>query len=183
MYLRSRGIGTNDIPDDADMRWHPRCPWQQGCMPCLVVLFTDALTGEPKGIQRTAIVGGRKLETEPNKMSLGPSAGSVIRLWHDVEQGLVVGEGLETVLAAATQVSHRGTLLRPAWAATSAKNLAGLPVLPGVEALTILVDNDTAGIDAAAECSTRWTSAGREVTRLIPNIADVDFADIVEEIR
>jgi hypothetical protein len=58
--------------------------------------------------------------------------GCVIRLWPDEEvtQGLVLGEGVETTPAAATQIEC-GTLLRPAWAAGSSGNMAAFPGSPG----------------------------------------------------
>jgi hypothetical protein len=78
-------------------------------------------------------------------MSLGPTRDCVIRLWRDehVEQGLVLGEGIETVLFAATRIEHLGTLLQPAWAAGDASHMRAFPVLPGIDALTLLVDNDS----------------------------------------
>jgi putative DNA primase/helicase len=105
----------------------------------------------------------------------------VIRLWPDdaVETGLVLGEGVETTLAAATRIEHRGTLLQPAWAAGSAGNISSFPVLSGIEALTILVDNDAAGERAADQCRARWGAVSREVTLLKPNIANTDFNDVV----
>jgi putative DNA primase/helicase len=50
-----------------------------------------------------------------------------------------------------------------------------------MECLTIPVDNDESGTGqrAALECSRRWTDAGREVFRLIPNQGGEDFNDIV----
>jgi hypothetical protein len=82
---------------------------------------------------------------------------------------LVVAEGIETALAASV-IEHQGTLLRPIWATLSAANLAAFPVLPEIEALTIIADADDsgAGQKAAAACAQRWRDAGREVTRLIP---------------
>lgn len=55
-----------------------------------------------------------------------------------------------------------------------------LPVLPGIEALTILVDNDANGDgQAAAEaCARRWLAEGREVIRLTPKLVGTDFNDI-----
>ena len=130
-YLRNRCIDVAEIPREADIRWHPACTWETGVHPCLVVLLTDAVSGEPRAIQRIAVAGGQKV----GKLSLGPSAGTVARLWPDeaVTQGLVVGEGVETSLAAATRVHFRGTLLRPAWATCGKSNLASLPVLAGIE--------------------------------------------------
>ena len=72
----------------------------------------------------------------------------MVRLWPDEEvtSGLCVAEGVETALTAA-----RGFGL--AWACLDAANLAALPVLPGVEALTIVADHDEAGIRAADACA------------------------------
>ena len=60
-----------------------------------------------------------------------------MRLWPDdeVTLGLLVGEGLETVLAAA-----RG--FTPAWACLDAWHLKTLPVLGGLDYLTIVADHD-----------------------------------------
>ena len=92
--------------------------------------------------------------------------GGVVRLFPDEElaTGLCVAEGLETALSAA-----KG--FRPVWATLDAGNLAALPVPPGVEALTIVADNDPpnpatgrrAGIGAAEACAERWAAAGVEV--------------------
>jgi len=135
------------------------------------------MTGEPRGIHRRPITGEKP-------MSLGPMAGCVIRLWpdEDVTEGLAIGEGVETTLAAATRIEHRGTLLHPAWAAGTKGNIANFPVLAGIEALTILVDNDESGggQDAAAKCTQRWRDAGREVIRLIPGDVGLDFNDLVK---
>jgi putative DNA primase/helicase len=59
----------------------------------------------------------------------------------------------------------------PAWALGDAGELAAFPVLIGVESITILVDHDLSGTgqQAALRCSARWTSAGREVFRLVPS--------------
>ena len=57
----------------------------------------------------------------------------------------------------------------------------GLPVLDGVEALTLLVDNDEngAGERAADQCERCWLDAGQEVTRLTPDDFG-DFNDLVK---
>ena len=176
-----RGININDVPEHGGLRYHARCPWQGGTTPAIVGRFTTALGNEPRGIWRRPLSGEKP-------MTLGPMAGCVIRLWPDeaVEQGLVLGEGVETTLAAATVITHRGTLLQPAWAACSAGSLERFPVLSGIEALTILVDHDHAdprgrhaGQEAAAACAARWSAAGREVIRLTPKIVGADFNDVV----
>jgi hypothetical protein len=70
---------------------------------------------------------------------------------------------------------------RPAWALGGTSELKSFPVLSGIEALTILVDNDAngAGQNAAAQCSARWLEAGRDVFRPIPNHTGDDFNDVL----
>jgi len=100
----------------------------------------------------------------------------------DIELGLVIGEGVETSLAAATRVVHQGTLLRPAWACGGDDNIRNFPVLSGIEYLTILADADRSGAGqrAARDCAKRWAAAGREVEILIPNEIGADFNDMVK---
>jgi phage/plasmid primase-like uncharacterized protein len=177
-YLAGRGVDLDEVPDHGGLRWHPACPWESGTTPCVIARFTDAVTGEPKGIHRRPLITNTKPKT------LGPTAGCVIRLWpdEDVTGGLVIGEGVETTLAAATRIVHRGTLLRPAWAAGSTSNLKKFPMLAGIECPTILVDNDAngAGQNAAADCACRWREAGRKVIRLMPEKLGADFNDLVK---
>ena len=45
-------------------------------------------------------------------------SGGVVKLWPATDH-LVIGEGIETTLAAATRISHRGAPLQPAWAAAA----------------------------------------------------------------
>ena len=179
LYFYKRDIDLTLLPDFGGLRWHPKCPWQDGPTGCVVARFTDAITGEPRGIYRRPIRKGDKPRT------LGPMAGCVIRLWPDdaVTTGLVLGEGIETTAAAATHLIHRATSLQPAWAAGCAGNMRDFPVLPGIEALTLLVDNDASGTgqEAAEACARRWLAAGREVTRMTPRMLGADFNDIVKQ--
>jgi hypothetical protein len=98
----------------------------------------------------------------------------------------VVGEGIETVAAAATRVEHHDhhTLLQPAWSLIDSGNLRDFPVLAGIESLTILVDNDQSGGGQAAAdvCTRRWLAAGRRVYQLIPNKVGTDFNDIANDL-
>ena len=125
------------------------------------------------------IAGLEQMHAEARKIDrwmLG-HAGAV-KLWPPGPQ-LVVGEGIETVLAAATRIPYRGAPLQPAWAVLSASALKHLPVLPGVERLILLVDHDRAGIDAAASYANRWQRARRTIVRLTPKLAGTDFNDLV----
>jgi hypothetical protein len=112
LYLYKRGIDIALVPDCGGLRWHPKCPWGDGATGCIIGRYSDTLTGEPRGIWRRPING-------ENPRALGPVGGCVVRLWPDdeVTTSLVIGEGVETVLAASLRITRRGTLLQPAWAA------------------------------------------------------------------
>jgi putative DNA primase/helicase len=175
LYLAGRGL---EVPPDIDgqtLRFHASCPYRGARQPCMVALLRDIVTDAPRAIQRTALSGdGRKI----GRMTLGPKAGAAVKLSANVEVAdrLTIGEGLETTLA--------GMMLgyAPAWALGDAGELAAFPILIGMESITILVDHDLSGTgqQAALRCSARWTSAGREVFRLVPRQRGADVNDLLK---
>jgi hypothetical protein len=173
-----------ELPPDVDgvLRFHGRCVWGPGKAGCIVALLRDVISNEPVGIHRIALDPHGKLI---GRMTLGRKKGAAIQLWDDatVSTGLVIGEGVETVLAAATRVHHRGTLLQPAWSLVDAGNLEKLPIIPGIEHLTILADADESnrGQNAARICAKRWAEAGRQAVVLIPDAMGTDFNDIARQ--
>jgi putative DNA primase/helicase len=169
-YLRGRGCRLP--PEDGDLRYLPA----RGAHPAAMLgRVTDAVTSEPISLHFTALdADGRKVGDQPKRLLAGHrKAGGVIRLWPDecVTSGLAIAEGIESALAAA----HGFT---PVWAAIDAGNLAALPVVAGIEALTIVADHDEAGIRAARECARRWTNTGRQVRIAIPRTPGEDAADV-----
>jgi putative DNA primase/helicase len=178
---------------DGVLRFHPDCPFgERARHPCLLALMRGIHTNEPCAIQRIALTetlmcaiqqstftqftqAGGKI----SRMTLGPKVRTAIKVSPDevVTQGLVVGEGLETVL------SGLALGFSPAWALGDANNLSNFPVLAGIECLTILVDHDVSGTGqrAALECSARWTVAGNEVRRVIPRRPGADINNIICE--
>ncbi len=90
-----------------------------------------------------------------------------------VTMGLTIGEGTETVLAA------RQLGFRPAWALGSAGAIAKLPILGGIEALTILAERDDANARAVEACARRWHAAGREVIVVEPKSGN-DINDAIQ---
>jgi len=178
IYLFSRGIRLTELGDLSHaLRFHPDCQFGKVRHPCLVALYVDLTSNTPKAISRTAIPNGKKLGAA---MSLGATGGSAVKITMDnlVTDSLVVGEGIETVLA--------GMLMghMPAWALGSAGAIRDLAVIPGVD-LTVLVDNDApdangrrAGPDAANECQMKWRAAGRKVELIIPPDVGDDAADM-----
>jgi putative DNA primase/helicase len=172
-YLWYRGCKTP--PRDSHLRFLPsddRFP------PSLCAAVSDVQSGEPISLHFTRLApdGRGKAGTDRDKLLLGGhrKRGGCIRLWPDecVTQGLALAEGIESALAA----SH---VFTPTWAAIDAGNLAGFPVIVGVESLTIFADNDEAGLLAARRCAVRWKVAGRLARILAPIVPGNDCADVV----
>jgi len=109
---------------------------------------------------------------------LGPKSGTAIKLSPDdaVAMGLTIAEGVETALSG-MQLGWQ-----PTWSVVDAAGIAKFPILSGIEALTILVDNDESGTGQrrALECSKRWTAAGREVFRVLPQHRGHDINDVIQ---
>lgn len=171
-YLRKRGITLAPPPS---LRFHARL-WHnsQATCPAMVALVTNAVTGEPMAIHRTYLDHtGHKSNLDPNKMMLGPTAGGIVRLGDD-EHGLLVGEGIETVLSGMQATG------RPGWAALSTSGLKALVLPDHVREVTILADGDPAGLKAAREATSRWTTCGVRVS--IAKAPDGrDFNDLIQD--
>lgn len=174
LNLASRGL---DLPPECAgsvIRFHPALRFEGATAPAMVALFRDIRTDAPCGIHRTFYdPEGRKL----GRKMLGRAAGAAIKLDadEDVLEGLTIGEGIETCLAA------RQLGFKPCWALGSAGAIAAFPVLPGIEALTLLLEDDKLGANArAAEtCAARWLDAGREVFTVRP----LDGGDVNDALR
>jgi putative DNA primase/helicase len=149
LYLECRGLKLEDDVAGDVLRW-------SSIAECMIALFRSIETDEPRAISRTFLSpDGRKL----GRKFLGPVGGCAIKLDADdaVLGGLHVSEGIETAQAA------RQLGLRPTWALGSAGAITSFPILSGVEALTLLAENDEASAHAAERCAARWHAAGREV--------------------
>lgn len=164
-YLNSRGL---DLPDDVAervVRFHGACMWDSERRACMLTAFRSIGDDKFVAVHRTLLSDdGRKLD----RRMLGPVAAAAIKIDddRDVEQGLVIGEGFETALAA------RQLGFRPVWALGSAGAIASFPVLSGIDALTILAETDDSGANAKAvrACGNKWAAAGREVIVATPYV-------------
>jgi DNA polymerase len=183
-YLsETRGIDVGKLPptiEDA-LRFHPRCVFgARACHPCIIALMRDPVTAVPTGIHRIGLAVENGAVIKLDRMALGRMG--VVMFWPKNSGGqLVIGEGIETVLAAATRISFENAPLIPAWSAVARGGLGRLPVLSRVERLILLVDNDENGEGqrAVAHCRQTWIAAGRTVAALIPKQAGWDFNDAV----
>jgi DNA polymerase len=183
-YLsETRGIDMGKLPPTIHnaLRFHPRCVFgARAVHPCLIALMRDPITAMPVGIHRIGLAVENGAVVKLDRMALGRMG--VVMLWPMNGNGrLVIGEGIETVLAAATRISYQGVPLTPAWSAVARGSLGRFPPVRGVERLILLVDHDENGEGqrAAGLCQRIWRSAGRTVVPLIPKQAGFDFNDVV----
>jgi putative DNA primase/helicase len=128
------------------------------------------------GAHRTwlAIDGSAKASLNPVRLSTGPIGGGAVRLAPAAET-MMVGEGVETCLAAMVATGH------PAWAALSTAGLCALTLPPLVREIVILADHDQngAGERAAYAVADRWLAEGRRVRIALPPQTQTDFADVL----
>jgi Toprim domain len=170
VYLtETRSLTLGDFFNDGRvLRWHVG-------RQSLVALFRGIADDQPRGVSLIFLDGeSHKL----NRKFFGPVGGAAVKLDpdEDVTHGLIVGEGVETCLAA------RQLGLKPVWALGSAGAISALPVLAGVEALTILAENGCVASERAVEtCGSRWSAAEREVT--VVRAADPQHKDVNDLVR
>ncbi|MGO8738795.1 toprim domain-containing protein [Rhodoblastus sp.] len=157
-YLRSRGLYLPDqIPEDEFLRWNPS-------IGAIVCLFRDVHNWTPRAVTRIYLGReGKKL----SRAFLGPVGGAAVMLdaHGDIMDRLVVGEGVETCLAA------RQMGFAPVWALGSAGAIGKLPLLHVVQELIVLAEIDGgANANAVKEVTARWHADGRRVVVAHPQI-------------
>ena len=170
-YLVSRGI-TLPVPDA--LRFHAGLKHPSGNLwPAMVGLVSKGVDETPIAIHRTFLArdGVGKAPVDPQKMMLGPCRCGAVRLGRPRDL-LLVGEGIETCLAAMVATGH------PAWAALSTSGLRALDLPKDVCDVVILADADDAGEAAAQDCALRWKRQGRRV-RVARPPRGLDFNDML----
>jgi len=181
-YLTFREIDVDQLTGspEASLRFHPSCPFGAARVPCLLALYRDIDTDDFAGIHRIALTPSAFTHTpgavERRMLGRWPRRRAV-KLW-PAERALVQGEGLETTLAAATRIAHRGHPLRPAWAMLSAGAIANCGPIAGVELVVLLADNEPVGRQATHDAAQRRSADGCKVVVLTPK-AVKDFNDLV----
>src|SRR5512132_258922 len=85
---------------------------------------------------------------------------------------LMIGEGIETCLAAMQATGH------PAWAALSTSGLLSLDLPSDARDVIVLADADDAGQAAARDAALRWRREGRRVRIAYPP-QGMDFNDML----
>lgn len=170
-YLASRGLQLSPPPT---LRFHARLKHPSGSIwPAMVALVTRGSDDTPLAIHRTFLArdGVGKAPVDPAKMMLGPCRGGAVCL-ADPGDMLMVGEGIETCLAAMQATGH------PAWAALSTSGLRALDLPENVRDAIILADGDEPGEVAAQASAWRWKREGRRV-RIARPPQGMDFNDLL----
>jgi putative DNA primase/helicase len=170
-YLQSRGL---IIPLPRILRFHAGLKHPSGDKwPAMVAPVTRGNHHAPVAIHRTFLTfdGTGKAPAAPQKMMFGPCRGGAVRL-APLSEALMVGEGIETCLAAmqATGIA--------AWAALSASGLRSLDLPHEVRDVIVLADGDDSGEAAAQNCGHRWKREGRRV-RIARAPHGLDFNDLL----
>ncbi len=171
VYLASRGL-TCSLPPS--LRFHVGLKHPSGgIFPCMVALVTRGADAMPMAIHRTFLAreGRGKAQVEPTKMMLGPCQGGAVRLG-DPGEILMIGEGIETCLAAMQATGH------PVWAALSTSGLRALDLPGSVRDVIVLADGDDPGEAAARACASRWMRQGRRA-RIARPPRGLDFNDVL----
>lgn len=158
------------------IRFHAAGPWEAERVPMMLCALRDVHTNEVVGLHRTRLHPATAAKVD--RMMLGRAKGAAIKLTHDSEvtTGLHVAEGVESGLA--------GLMLNmaPMWAMGSSTGIGALPVLGGIECLTICAETGEASDQAVEQVGIRWTEAGRDV-RVCRSRYGSDLNDAIKEGR
>jgi hypothetical protein len=171
-YLKARSLA---LPNTEALRFaRLRHGPSQAELPAMVALVRQGVTGHAIAIHRTFLRpdGKGKATAEPAKMALGPIAGGAVQLADPGHRPLLVGEGVETVLAAMQAVAL------PGWAALGTSGLRALELPADVREIIVVADGDEAGEEAATAAARRWVLEGRRVKIARPPQGE-DFADLI----
>ena len=179
-YLKNRCLELPGEAANEAIRFHPDCPFRNERFPAMVCLIRNIVSNETQGIHRTALTAGGPAVKRGGKtfrLSLGSTSGGAIKIDpdEDVTQGICIGEGLETCL------SGRLIGYRPVWSVLTTTGVAGFPLLPGIEGLTIFgeYDEKQQSMEAIQSCADRWLAAGKDVLTAWPMAGN----DLNDELR
>ena len=161
-YLRSRAL---DLPSEVAisvLRFHPLCPWRNENsgsterIPALLAAFRSIDDNSLTAVHRIRLDQRQSWPKAARRM-LGLVSRAAVKL--DAVDGdtLVIGEGVETALAA-RQLGHR-----PAWALGAVGAISFFPVLDGIKRLVILGESGKPSADAINMCGQRWSRLRRQV--------------------
>jgi putative DNA primase/helicase len=186
-YLMARALDLADDLAAAVLRFHPRCPWRNEDtgraerIPALLAAFRSIDDDDITAIHRIHLDQPQRWPKADRRM-LGLVHRAAVKL-DPVATTLIIGEGVETCMAA-RQCMATGDIERaPVWALGSVGAISFFPILDGVKRLIILGESGEASAQAVRLCGQRWQHAGRRVQVLYSEIgSDVNDALMKEKI-
>jgi putative DNA primase/helicase len=147
--------------------------------PAMVAPIVD-VSGEQIGVHKTFLwpdgSGKADLPKEEQRETYGPRKGGAVRLGqYRAGVPLLIGEGIETVIAAMQLFDL------PGWAALCADGIEALQLPDEVQKVIIAADRDANGVGqrAALVARERGEREGRGVEILTPPVAGADFNDVL----
>ena len=186
-YLLARAL---DLPDDlagAVLRFHPRCPWRNEDtgrterIPALLAAFRSIDDDDITAVHRIRL-DQPQLWPKAGRRMLGLVHHGAVKL-DPVATTIMIGEGVETCMAARQCMASGDIERTPVWALGSGGAISFFPVLDGVRRLIILGESGEASAQAVRLCGQRWQRAGRRVQVLYSEIgSDVNDALMMEKI-
>ncbi|KLC44572.1 toprim domain-containing protein [Xanthomonas perforans] len=157
--------------------------------PAMVAMMTD-INGRTCGLHRTWITNdGRKANVESvrrltSSISTHPIEGSAVKFDTEPHPVLMIGEGIESSLAARAIAGY------PTWSALNQNQMTKVEVPDYVQAVIVWADRDHNGVGqtAAAELVARLRKAGKKAVCVIPPFAPapgektVDWNDVLRSL-
>jgi hypothetical protein len=186
-YLKARALDLPDALAGTVLRFHSRCPWRDEdagkteYIPVLLAAFRSVDDDEITAIHRIRLDQPQRWPKADRRM-FGIVYRAAVKL-DAVATTLMIGEGIETCMAAC-QLMTTGELERASvWALGSVGAISFFPVLEGVKRLIVLGETGKASAEAIRLCGRRWQHAGRRVQALYSEIgSDVNDALMMEKI-
>jgi putative DNA primase/helicase len=186
-YLMARAL---DLPDDlagAVLRFHPRCPWRDEDarkierIPALLAAFRSIDGEDITAVHRIRLDQPQSWPKADRRM-LGLVHRAAVK-FDSVATTLMIGEGVETCLAARQYMATGDIEHVPVWALGSVGAISFFPVLDRIKRLIVLGESGEASGEAVRLCGRRWQHAGRRVQVLYSEIgSDVNDALMMEKI-
>src|SRR5262245_23326097 len=181
-YLMTRALDLADDLAGAALRYHPRCPWRNENsgrterIPALLAAFKSIDTDDITAVHRIRLDQPQRWPKADRRM-LGLVQRAAVKLDPAATATLIIGEGVETCMAARQCMASGDIGRAPVWALGSVGAISFFPVLDGVKRLIILGESGEASAQAVRLCGRRWQRAGRRVQALYSEIgSDVNDA-------
>jgi putative DNA primase/helicase len=169
------------------LRYHPRCPWRNENsgrterIPALLAAFESIDTNDITAVHRIRLDQPQRWPKADRRM-LGVVHRAAVKL-DPVATTIMIGEGVETCIAARQCMASGDIERAPVWALGSVGAISFFPTLDGVKRLIILGETGEASAQVVRLCGQRWQRAGRRVQVLYSEIgSDVNDALMMEKI-